>query len=76
MRTTCREMLFIVLIGLSCLTAIRVGAQGGSEGGSGSAFNQPQSDVVERAQSLCGCAEVDLQRPGFTDLIISIPKTS
>lgn len=32
--------------------------------------------IVERAESLHGCAEVDLQRPGFTDLIISIPKTS
>jgi signal transduction histidine kinase len=32
--------------------------------------------IVERAESVQGCAVVDLQRPGFTDLIVSIPKTS
>lgn len=32
--------------------------------------------IVERAESVSGCVLVDLQRPGFTDLIISIPKTS
>lgn len=32
--------------------------------------------IVERAESLHGRAVVDRQRPGFTDLIISIPKTS
>jgi len=32
--------------------------------------------IVERAESVSGCVIVDLQRPGFTDLIISIPKTS
>ena len=51
MQTTCRETLFVVLIGLCSLTPIRAGAQGGSEGDSGSAFNQPKSDAVERAQS-------------------------
>lgn len=30
--------------------------------------------IVERAEFLQGCALVDLQRPGFTDLIIHIPK--
>lgn len=29
--------------------------------------------IAERAESLHGCAVVDLHRPGFTDLIISIP---
>ncbi|NMG74368.1 sensor histidine kinase [Aromatoleum diolicum] len=32
--------------------------------------------IVERAESVSGCVIVDLQRPGFTDLIITIPKTS
>lgn len=30
--------------------------------------------ITERAEFLQGCALVDLQRPGFTDLIIHIPK--
>ena len=31
--------------------------------------------IVERAESLHGCAVVERQRPGLTDLIISIPST-
>ncbi|HEY9516198.1 MAG TPA: TonB-dependent receptor [Gemmatimonadaceae bacterium] len=52
MQTTRRELLFLVLIGLCSLAAIRAGAQvEGADGDSGSAFGQPRSAVVERAQS-------------------------
>jgi signal transduction histidine kinase len=52
---------------------LRIGNDHGAEEPSPAAF-VPRS-IAERAESLHGCALVDLRRPGFTDLIISIPRT-
>ncbi len=51
MRTTRRELLKLVLIGLCSLAAVRAGAQGGGDGDPDGAFRQSRLGDVERTQS-------------------------